>query len=124
MPAAIGAIPPITFALCGSCCKEDSPDDFVIGTGEAHSVQDFVQLAFEAANLDWRAHVEVDPRYFRPAEVDYLLADVSKARARLGWQPSVTFPELVQIMVQADMREIENRLRGGTAALPREPVHA
>ena len=103
--------------------QQDSPDDYVIGTGESHSVREFVQLAFEYAGLDWRDRVEVDPRYFRPAEVDFLLADASKARTRLGWEPSVAFPELVQMMVNADMREIETRLRGGTSALRLEPIY-
>ena len=104
--------------------QQDSPDDYVIGTGESHSVREFVQLAFETAGLDWRGYVEVDPRYFRPAEVDFLLADASKARTRLGWEPSVTFSELVRMMVNADIREIETRLRGGAAALRVEPVYA
>jgi GDPmannose 4,6-dehydratase len=104
--------------------QQDTPDDFVIGTGEAHSVREFVQLAFEAASLDWRSHVEIDPRYFRPAEVDYLLADSSKARNCLAWEPSIAFPELVQIMVQSDVREIEARLRGGAAALRCRSVNA
>ena len=84
--------------------QQDTPDDYVIGTAEAHTVREFVELAFATADLDWREYVEVDPRYFRPAEVDYLLADASKARKVLGWEPTVTFKELVRIMVDADMR--------------------
>src|SRR5512146_275981 len=97
--------------------QQDSPDDYVIGTGEAHTVREFVELAFAVADLDWKEFVEIDPRYFRPAEVDYLLADVSKATKVLGWQPTVTFKELVKLMVEADMREIERLRQGGTEAL-------
>jgi GDPmannose 4,6-dehydratase len=97
--------------------QQETPDDFVIGTEEAHTVREFVELAFAAADLDWREFVEVDARYFRPAEVDYLLADASKARKVLGWEPVVTFRELVHIMVDADMLELEARLKGGTEAL-------
>jgi GDPmannose 4,6-dehydratase len=97
--------------------QQDAPDDYVIGTGEAHSVQEFLDLAFAHANLDWREFVEVDPRYFRPAEVDHLLADASKARRVLGWEPSVTFKDLVRIMVDADLADVESKLRGGEAAL-------
>jgi len=97
--------------------QQDQPDDYVIGTGEAHTVREFVELAFERADLDWREHVEIDSRYFRPAEVDYLLADASKAQKALGWEPRVTFRELVRIMVDADLKEIEERMKGGTSAL-------
>src|SRR5438270_2486697 len=100
------------------------PGCCVIRTGEAHSVRDFADCAFAAAGLDWRQYVEVDQRYFRPAEVDYLLADASKARRVLGWEPSVTFAELVRIMVASDIAELERALVGGTAALRREPAHA
>ncbi len=97
--------------------QQETPDDYVIGTAEAHTVREFVELAFSTADLDWREHVEVDPRYFRPAEVDYLLADPSKARRVLGWEPTVTFKELVRIMVEADMCDLEARKKGGTEAL-------
>jgi GDPmannose 4,6-dehydratase len=97
--------------------QQDEPDDYVIGTGEAHTVREFVELAFACADLDWREFVEVDPRYFRPAEVDYLLADASKAQKALGWEPTVTFTELVRLMVEADMLELEARRRGGTEAI-------
>ncbi len=72
--------------------QQPEPDDFVIGTGETHSVREFLELAFSHAGLDWREHVKIDPRYFRPAEVDLLLADATKARQRLGWAPRVTLP--------------------------------
>lgn len=97
--------------------QQETPDDYVIGTAEAHTVREFVELAFATAGLDWREYVEVDPRYFRPAEVDYLLADTSKARRILGWEPTVTFKELVRIMVEADLLELEARRKGGTEAL-------
>ena len=97
--------------------QQDAPDDYVIGTGEAHSVREFLDLAFAHANLDWHEFVEVDPRYFRPAEVDHLLADASKARRVLGWEPSVTFRDIVRIMVDADLADVESKLRGGEAAL-------
>ncbi|GAV23969.1 GDP-mannose 4,6-dehydratase [Carboxydothermus pertinax] len=83
--------------------QQEKPDDFVIGTGETHSVREFLEEAFSYAGLDWREYVEIDPRYFRPTEVDYLLADSSKAKRILGWEPRVTFKELVRIMVDYDL---------------------
>ena len=83
--------------------QADAPDDFVIATGEAHSVQELVETAFAHAGLDWREHVEMDPRYLRPAEVDYLLGDATKAREALGWVPKVKFHELVRMMVDHDL---------------------
>ncbi len=97
--------------------QQDAPGDYVIGTGEAHSVREFCELAFSCAGLDWREHVAVDPRYFRPAEVHHLLADSSKARRVLGWHPEVSFPELVRLMVDADIAQLERKLSGGRAAL-------
>ena len=81
----------------------DQPDDFVIGTGEAHSVREFLDEAFGYVDLDWNDYVRIDPRYFRPTEVDYLLADASKARRVIGWEPRVYFHDLVRIMVDADL---------------------
>jgi GDPmannose 4,6-dehydratase len=83
--------------------QQEKPDDYVVATGESHSVREFLQEAFEYAGLDWKDHVVVDAKYFRPAEVDVLLGDPSKARAALGWVPRVTFKELVRLMVDADM---------------------
>jgi GDPmannose 4,6-dehydratase len=83
--------------------QKDRPDDYVIGTGETHSVREFLELAFAHAKLDHREYVRVDPRYFRPAEVDVLLADPSKARRELGWAPRVSFRELVARMVESDL---------------------
>ncbi len=78
-------------------------DDFVLATGESHTVREFVEAAFAQANLDWKQYVTHDPRYERPAEVDILVGDASKARKTLGWEPKVRFQELVRIMVDADM---------------------
>ncbi len=86
--------------------QQPEPDDFVIGTGESHSVQEFVEQSFSLVGLDWRAHVRKDPHYLRPAEVDHLLADSSKAKRILGWEPKVTFGELVKIMVRAELAEL------------------
>lgn len=84
--------------------QEEKPDDFVLGTGESHTVEEFVREAFEYANLDWKEHVAVDTRYFRPTEVDNLCADVGKARRVLDWTPQVSFRELVKIMVDGDLK--------------------
>ncbi len=83
--------------------QSDHADDFVIGTGEAHSVREFLDEAFAYVGLDWHDYVKIDPRYFRPTEVDYLLADSSRARKALNWEPRVLFRDLVHIMVDADM---------------------
>jgi GDPmannose 4,6-dehydratase len=92
--------------------QHSEPDDFVVATGESHSVREFLESAFGHAGLDWESHVEVDPRYFRPAEVDDLLGDASKARRVLGWEPAVRFDELVRIMVEADIAELDDQLAG------------
>jgi GDPmannose 4,6-dehydratase len=92
--------------------QTDQPGDYVVATGETHSVREFVERAFAHAGLDWERHVEIDPRYFRPAEVDVLLGDYSKARERLGWEPRVRFEELVRIMVEADVAALEDQLAG------------
>jgi GDPmannose 4,6-dehydratase len=90
--------------------QQQNPDDYVIATGKAHCVRDLVELAFAAAGLDWRHHVEVDRRYFRPTEVDALRGDPTKARDVLGWKPRVSFPELVKMMVEHDI-ELARRER-------------
>jgi GDPmannose 4,6-dehydratase len=77
--------------------------DYVIATGETHTVREFVEEAFNLLGLDWQKHVKIDPRYIRPTEVDLLLGDYSKARKALGWKPKVSFKELVRIMVEADL---------------------
>jgi GDPmannose 4,6-dehydratase len=82
--------------------QQEKPDDYVLGTGESHSIREFLDEAFGYVDMDWHKYVEIDPRYFRPTEVDYLLADPSKAKKQLGWEPKVKFHELVRIMVDAD----------------------
>jgi GDPmannose 4,6-dehydratase len=82
--------------------QADEPDDFVLATGETHSVAEFLAEAFGHAGLDWRDYVQIDERYFRPAEVDLLIGDYSKAKKKLGWEPTVRFAELVRMMVDAD----------------------
>lgn len=86
--------------------QQDQADDFVIATGETHSVQEFLEVAFGHVDLDWRRHVEIDPRYFRPAEVDLLVGDASKARRLLGWEPQTRFSALVKLMVDADVAAV------------------
>ena len=83
--------------------QQDKPDDYVIATGETHSVEEFLTESFSHVNLDWHDYVELDPKYLRPAEVDLLIGDASKARRELGWNPRVTFKELVRLMVDADV---------------------
>ena len=108
---------------CGSCCSQDSPDDYVIGTGEAHSVREFAELAFRCRGLDWREYVQIDPIYYRPSEVDHLRADATKARRLLHWCPTVSFEALVRLMVDADCAELQRKLNGGVAALSRSMGH-
>jgi GDPmannose 4,6-dehydratase len=86
--------------------QQDEPEDFVIATGESHSIQEFVDLAFGHVGLDPAQYVVVDPKEFRPAEVDHLVGDASKARAKLGWEPRVGFQELVEMMVDADLERL------------------
>jgi GDPmannose 4,6-dehydratase len=86
--------------------QQDKPDDYVIATGETHTVQRLVELAFQAADLDWKKYVVTDPALVRPAEVDLLIGDSTKARKQLGWQPEVTFEQLVQRMVKADLERL------------------
>ena len=89
--------------------QQDKPDDYVIATGETHSVQEFLEHAFARVDLDWREFVRHDGRYERPAEVDLLVGDASKARRVLNWEPKVRFPELVRIMVDADVASLQKR---------------
>src|SRR5918997_6561409 len=93
--------------------QQPDPEDYVVATGETHSVQEFVEAAFEAADLDWEQHVLTDPAFLRPAEVDLLLGDTTKARERLEWSPKTSFKGLVALMVEADLR------RGGVGGPPR-----
>ena len=89
--------------------QQDEPDDYVIATGETHSVRELLDEAFSHLGLDWQQFVEVDPRYFRPAEVDLLIGDPTKAKTKLGWQPQVTFKELVRIMTEADLADLKSK---------------
>jgi GDPmannose 4,6-dehydratase len=86
--------------------QQDTPDDYVIATGETHSVQEFLEVAFGRVNLNWQDHVAFDPRYLRPAEVELLIGDPAKAKRQLGWEPSVTFKELVELMVDSDLEAV------------------
>ncbi len=91
--------------------QQDHPDDYLVATGETHSVREFCQVAFDHVGLDWEKHVVVDPKFYRPAEVDLLVGDPAKAKRVLGWEPSVTFQDLARIMVEADLvglRQIGN----------------
>jgi GDPmannose 4,6-dehydratase len=97
--------------------QADEPEDYVIATGEMHSVRDFLDEAAEHLGVDWQQHVETDPRYFRPAEVDALCGDATKAREKLGWEPTVTFKDLVRIMVDADVKQLEDELAGRTVRI-------
>ncbi len=88
--------------------QQDEPDDYVIATGETHSVREFAEEVFKRLGLNYKKHVEIDPKYFRPTEVDVLLGDPSKAKNKLGWEPRVGFDELIDIMIKADM-ELANK---------------
>ncbi len=87
--------------------QQDKPDDYVLATGETHTVGELIRIAFEHADLEWERYVKIDPRYYRPAEVDLLVGDASKARRELGWEPEVTFKELVEMMVDADIARLQ-----------------
>jgi GDPmannose 4,6-dehydratase len=93
--------------------QQTEPDDYVIATGESHTVREFVSTAFTHAGLDWQRYVEIDPIYFRPADVDFLKGDSSKAKAKLGWEPKVRFQDLVRIMVDEDIRMLDEQLARG-----------
>ena len=94
--------------------QQPQPDDFVIGTGRKHTVREFCQLAFAHADLNWEDYVEVDEKFFRPADVNTLRADFSKAQRVLGWQPRVSFEELVRMMVDTDLRNVQRELTDGS----------
>jgi GDPmannose 4,6-dehydratase len=97
--------------------QQDQPDDYVIATGETHSVREFLELAFSHVNLNWQDYVEFDERYLRPAEVDLLIGDPTKAQQKLGWKPSVTFKELVSLMVEADLQVLGHKSGNGNGSL-------
>ncbi|MEH2137517.1 GDP-mannose 4,6-dehydratase [Nostoc sp.] len=96
--------------------QEDQPDDYVIATGETHSVREFLELAFSYVNLNWQDYVEFDERYLRPSEVDLLIGDSTKARQKLGWKTSVTFEELVSLMVEADLQALGHTSPNGNGS--------
>ncbi len=91
--------------------QQDKPDDYVVATGETHSVEEFVDVAFKHVDLDWHDYVKTDPKFVRPAEVDLLVGDPSKAREKLGWTPSVTFNKLVKVMVDAELELLKSKER-------------
>ncbi|MGA2173933.1 MAG: GDP-mannose 4,6-dehydratase [Verrucomicrobiota bacterium] len=92
--------------------QQDRPDDYVVATGETHSIREFLDLAFGHVKLDWKKHVEIDPRYYRPAEVDVLIGDASKAKRQLGWEPKTKFADLVKLMVEADIQLLKDHREG------------
>jgi GDPmannose 4,6-dehydratase len=96
--------------------QQDAPGDYVVATGASHSVRELVEIAFSHAGLDWQAHVEIDPQLLRPAEVDHLIGDASKAQSELGWRPDVGFRQLVEMMVDADLARLAARLGASPAA--------
>ena len=93
--------------------QQDEPDDYVVGTGETHAVQEFCEIAFARVGLNWRDYVVQDPRFMRPAEVDLLVSDPSKAKAKLGWKPNVTFKSLIEMMVDADLELLKTEKEAG-----------
>ncbi len=95
--------------------QQEEPEDFVVATGVSHTIEELLETAFSSVGLDWRSHVVQDPRFFRPSEVDFLLGDATKAREKLGWEPTVTFEELIRMMVRADLKE-----EAGKAGIPVE----
>lgn len=92
--------------------QQEKPDDYVVATGEAHTVRECCEVAFAQVGLDYKKYVEIDPRYFRPTEVDYLLGDMTKARTKLGWEPKVKFKELIEMMVRADEEDVRKTMSG------------
>jgi GDPmannose 4,6-dehydratase len=88
--------------------QQDEPDDFVIATGETHSVREFAEMVFHKLGLDYKKHVVIDPKYFRPTEVDVLLGDATKAGKKLGWKPRIRFDQLIDMMIECDM-ELANK---------------
>ncbi|MEL6441281.1 MAG: GDP-mannose 4,6-dehydratase [Cyanobacteria bacterium J06621_8] len=95
--------------------QQDRPDDYVIATGETYQIKQFLEIAFNYVNLDWKDYVVFDPRYLRPAEVELLIGDPSKAKAKLGWEPSISFEELVKLMVNADLMSLNLPTPDGSA---------
>jgi GDPmannose 4,6-dehydratase len=92
--------------------QQEKPDDYVIATNETHSIREFLEVAFGYKGMDWKKYVEIDPKYYRPAEVDLLIGDYSKAKRQLGWEPKTKFVDLVKLMVDADFELLQNHLQG------------
>jgi GDPmannose 4,6-dehydratase len=92
--------------------QQDKPDDYVVATGETHSIREFLEMAFSHVGLSWEKYVAIDPRYYRPAEVDLLIGDASKARRQLGWEPKTKFADLVKLMVDADIQLLKDHREG------------
>ena len=108
-PCATGATRRSTSRRCGGCCRPTSPDDYVLATGTAYTVRDFLEFAFEHVGLDWEKYVRFDERYLRPTEVDALIGDASRAARILGWKPTTYTPDLARLMVDADVRLTSDR---------------
>jgi GDPmannose 4,6-dehydratase len=104
--------------------QQEKPEDYVIGTGQTHSVEEFVQIAFARAGLDWERYVVIDPQFYRPAEVDLLLGNPAKARRALNWQPQVSFEELVNMMVDSDLAQLHKAVAEGRRTLLNTPKAA
>ena len=92
--------------------QQEEPEDYVVATGETHTVRELLDLAFGQLNLEWQKYVKIDPRYYRPTEVDLLIGDASKAKKKLGWEPKVSFRELIAMMVDADLSTERLKLEG------------
>ncbi len=92
--------------------QQENPDDYVIATGETHTIRELLDVSFAHAGLDWKKHVEIDPRYYRPAEVELLIGDASKAKRQLGWEPKTKFADLARLMVDADIQLLSDQLSG------------
>jgi GDPmannose 4,6-dehydratase len=92
--------------------QQEEPDDYIIATGETHTVRELLELAFGHVKLDWKKYVKIDPRYYRPTEVDLLIGDASKAKRKLGWEPKISFNELITMMVQSDLNAERLKLEG------------
>jgi GDPmannose 4,6-dehydratase len=92
--------------------QQPEPEDYVLATGKTHSVRELLEVAFAAAGLHWEDYVEIDPKLIRPAEVDFLCGDATKARGKLGWEPEVGFEELIKMMVEADLEAVQRAENG------------
>jgi hypothetical protein len=114
-----GHAPDFTLAMW-MMVQQPEPDDYVIATGESHTVREFLELAFGRVELEWQQFVEIDPRYYRPSEVDHLQGDASKAARVLGWRPTTRFKELVALMVDADIKLLEDELAGRSVTVDRD----